>query len=299
MTDGTESDMRYPGPRQLQYDARDALRLLTTRLTLELTECKSHSVLLVTNLEAEECLRATAIYLVSAIAQSIEANLTLRDALFDEEHFQRDLSADVVTVIGEHNSDEHFSTMVRNPWMWEGISHMLIHLSRHVPEFHPSGRVLAKTSVKHDVHDHGLDVISIYKTNALGISAGECKAYFEDPSRAIADASRVLSEVDSNRRDIEIRAAVNQLQSSLTRNSRSQIAGAFWKDERSYLPFVCCDESHARDWNRNRRALQRLAIPVSKKCLIPVALPNARELFDRICNVMRGYAAMEDEVSDV
>lgn len=81
---------------------------------------------------------------------------------------------------------------------------MLIHLSRFDSEFHLSGRVLAKTSIKHDVHDHGLDIIAIYEAGKLGISAGECKAYFDNPSRGITDASNKLGEVNANRRDIEI-----------------------------------------------------------------------------------------------
>ncbi|WP_339910366.1 hypothetical protein [Symmachiella dynata] len=294
MANGNEINSRYSGPRRLHDDAKKALRLLAKHLTLQHSECESHSVLLIENLEGEECLEATAIYLVSAIAQSIETNLTLREALFDEEHFERELSADVVAVVGKDNSDENFGTMVRNPWMWEGISHMLIHLSRDVPGFHPSGFVLAKTSIKYDVHDHGLYMISIYEANPLGISAGECKAYLVAPTRAIVDASRILSELDSNKRDIEIRATVNQLRSSLKRKTQGQLASCFWKDERSYLPFVCCDKAHSPDWNRKRNSLRQLAIPVSRKFLIPVAVPNAREVFDAICNLMRDYAAMEE-----
>jgi len=176
-------------------------------LVREQSECQTHSVLRADNLDEESCLEAAAIYLVSAIAQSIDANLRIREALFDEESLSRDLHADVVAVIGENSADAEFKTMKRDPWMWEGISHMLIHLSREEKEFHPSGAVLAKTSIKYDVNDHGLDVITIYEAGGLGISAGECKAYLADPTRAIVDATHKLSEVDSNKRDNEIRAS--------------------------------------------------------------------------------------------
>ena len=275
-------------------DVGVALSVLANGLRIVHSECATHSVLTVDNLGGNECLQATAVYLVSAIAQSIEANLCLREALFDEEQYERELLADVIAVIGEEDSTADFKTMVRDPWMWEGISHMLIHLSREESGYHPAGEVIAKTSIKYDVHDHGLDVIAIYQAKALGISAGECKAYFANPSRAISDASRVLGEVDSNKRDIEIRATVNQLRSALGQSANEQIAGSFWRDERCYLPFVCCDEQHSRDWNRKRKSLRRLAIPVSRKLLIPVALPNAREAFDEICSVMRAYAVMEE-----
>lgn len=171
---------------------------------------------------------------------------------------------------------------------------MLIHLARFNSDFHPSGRVLVKTSIKYDVHDHGLDVIAIYEANNLGISAGECKAYFEDPSRGITDASNKLSEVDANVRDIEIRSAVSQLRSALDNDAKGKLAGAFWRDERSYIPFVCCDSEHECSWTRNRKSLQRLAIPVSRKILIPLPLPEARQKFDTICDMMRAYVAIKE-----
>jgi hypothetical protein len=170
------------------------------------------------------------------------------------------------------------------------ISHMLIHLSRFDRAFHPVGHVLAKTSIKYDVHDHGLDVIAIYDSGVLGITAGECKAYFDNPNRAILDAANKLREVDSNIRDIEIRSAISQLRSALDDGVKHRIAGSFWRNERSYLPFVCCDEECAHNWNKNKKSLRRLDIPVSHKILIPLSLLEARMKFDRICEIMRIYA---------
>jgi hypothetical protein len=171
---------------------------------------------------------------------------------------------------------------------------MLIHLSRFDPNFHPSGRVLAKTSIKYDIHDHGLDVIAVYEAVGLGISAGECKAYLNDPSRGITDASNKLCEVDTNVRDVEIRSTVSQLRSSLDEDAKEKLAGAFWRDERSYLPFVCCDSEYACDWVRNRRSLQRLAIPASRKFLFPLSLPDVGKKFDAICDMMRAYVAVKE-----
>lgn len=291
-------DARYSGPHELTADVSKALQVLSENLSLENSVCQTHSVLRTENLEENNCVEATAIYLVSAISQSIEANLEIRAALFDEENLTRDLHKDVVTVIGDASIDPYFKTMQRDPWLWEGISHMLIHLSRENKEFHPTGAVLAKTSIKYDVNDHGLDVITIYEASGLGIAAGECKAYLSNPTQAIVDATQKLSEVDSNKRDIEIRAAVNQMRSALNAETQKQLAGSFWKDERTYLPFVCCDEAHALNWNRNRKSLRQLAVPVLRKILIPVVLPNVRTTFDRICDYMRAYATLRT-VNDV
>lgn len=294
MNEEIEISQNYTGPSDLVTDVDIALQALSYCLSIDRDECATHSVIVVDGFDNDEVLEATAVYLVSAISQSIDANLQIREALFEEEMISRELESDVISVIGEHNADDEFKTMIRNPWMWEGISHMLIHLSRFDPDFHPIGQVLAKTSIKYDVHDHGLDVIAIYDSGVLGITAGECKAYFNDPARAILDAANKLREVDANIRDIEIRCAVSQLRSALDDSVKHRIAGSFWRNERSYLPFVCFDEEYDRDWNRNRKSLRRLDIPVSHKILFPLSLSEARRKFDRICDIMRVYTAIED-----
>ena len=273
----------------MTQDAIAAIAILAKRLSIEQSLGQSHSVLLVKGCGEDKSLGATAVYLVAAIAATISANLSIREALFDNIDLDRDLRADIVSVIGDEASNDDFKTTRRDPWMWEAISHMLIHLSRHNDGFHPSGRVLAKTSIKHDINDHGFDLIAIYSAAGLGISVGECKAYLYDPSRAITDASNKLSEIDENKRDIELRAVINQLRGALGDDVQADLAGSFWRNERSYLPFVCCDVNRSTDWLRSRMALRRLDVPVNRKILYPLPLIHARDTFDRICELMRSY----------
>jgi len=282
----------YTGPYDLAVDVIKALQTLSERLSIIREECETHAVILVNGFDDEKVLEATAVYLVSAITQNIDANLQIRKALFDEGDISRDLESDVVSIVGHQDADDDFKIKTRDPWMWEGISHMMIHLSRYNPDFHPIGKVLAKTSIKYDVNDHGLDVIAIYDSGVFGITAGECKAYFDDPKRAILDAANRLREVDANIRDIEIRSATTQLRSALEDDAKSKIAGSFWRKERSYLPFVCCDNKCASDWKRNRRSLRRLDIPVSHKILFPLSLQEARLKFDLICKIMLVYTTI-------
>lgn len=295
----TEIGANYIGPQSLTEDLNSAVGTLSERLSVEHSECKTHSVLQVGDYGDQESLRATAVYLVGAIAQSIEANLRIRSALFDEVDQQRELARDVVSVVGQADADERFKTMKRYPWMWEAISHMLVHLSRHASEFHPTGSVLAKTGIKFDVNDHGLDLLAIYEATELGISAGECKAYLENPSRAITDASNRLNEVDANERDMELRAVVSQLRPALVAAAQERVAGAFWRNERCYLPFVCCDETAAPDWTKKRQVLKRLTVPVSHKVLYQLSLENATGTLDRICGLMREYVDQEEWSTDV
>ena len=270
-------------------DTHAAIAMLTDRLSIEHSVGQSHSVLLVKGCSDDDSLQATAVYLVASIAQTIDANLRIRRALFDNTDLKRDLQADIVSVIGNDDSDDEFKTKKRDPWLWEAISHMLIHLSRLNRAFHPSGHVLAKTGLKYDVNDHGLDLIAIYRASDLGISAGECKAYLHDPSRAITDASNRLSEIDKNKRDIELRAAISQLRGVLEDDAQEDLAGAFWKNERSYLPFICCEGNRSLNWLRDRPVLRRLDVPTNRKILYPIPLVRGRSTFDRICELMRSY----------
>ena len=276
----------------MTQDTNAAIALLAERLCIDQSVGQSHSVLLVHGCDDDESLEATAVYLVAAIAQTVDSILRIRQALFDSTHLNRDLTTDIVSVIGDQNSDDDFKARRRDPWIWEAISHMLIHLSRLNDKFHPSGQVLAKTVLKHNVNDHGLDLIAIYRATDLGISAGECKVYLNDPARAIADASNRLSEIDENKRDVDLRAVVTQLRGLLADDVQASLAGAFWRNERSYLPFICCDDERSLNWVGPRTALQRLDVPVNRKILYPFPLVHARNTFDRICELMRSYVAL-------
>ena len=129
MADKAEISPNYSGPFDIVTDVKTALETLSECLSIEQTECETHSVIVVDGFDDDKVLEATAVYLVSAISQNIEANLHIREALFDEEEISRELESDVISVVGERDVDNEFKRMIRDPWMWEGISHMLIHLS--------------------------------------------------------------------------------------------------------------------------------------------------------------------------
>jgi len=280
----------YQGPACLDADIGIAMDVLDSSLTVTATAHDSHTCLQIEGFGTDATLTATAVYLVGSIAQCIQSNLAIRKALFDDASREADLDADVRNVIGSRSADELFKTTRRDPWIWEGISHLIVHLSRRSNDFHPSGQVLVKTHVKYDVHDHGLDLIALYDAGDLGITAGESKAYLDDPSTAITDAANRLSEVDRSLRDAELRATVNQLRPALTSAQTKKLGGAFWRKERTYYPFVCCDEDAAVDWTKSRKALGRLEIPVAKRMLVPFTVPKARRVFDTISSRMRRYA---------
>jgi hypothetical protein len=286
----TPSSPVYKGPDYLAGDMEIALNVLASSLNVSATECESHTHLEIGGFGLPDTLTATAVYLVGSIAQCIQADLRIRDALFDDATRNVELLSDIEQVVGDDLSEDQFKTMSRDPWIWEAISHLFVHLAQTTTGLHPSGTVLAKTQVKYDVNDHGLDLIAIYDAGELGITAGESKAYLNDPTRAITDAANRLREVDESLRDSDIRATVNQLRPALDAAQSAKLGGAFWRNERTYYPFVCCDEEVAVDWVRNRKVLRDLNIPVSRKMLVPFSIPNARDVFDTLSSVMRAYA---------
>jgi hypothetical protein len=280
----------YAGPANLHDDLVIALRTLAGQLSVTAHTCESHTLLQVEGFGSPSTLQASAVYLVAAIAQCIGADLLIRTALFNEATLARDLTTDVRSVVGRADAEDEFKKMTRDPWIWEGISHLVIHLAVGNSSFHPTGRVLAKTQLKYDVKDHGLDLVAIYERDSLGITAGESKAYLDNPSRAVSDAAKRLREIDESLRDVEMRACVSQLRPSLKDEHQAKLGGAFWREERSYYPFVCCDESSALEWKQPRNSLESLAIAVSRKLLVPFALKQARQAFDEVARLMRGYA---------
>ena len=170
------------------------------------------------------------------------------------------------------------------------------HLSRSNADLHPPGRILATSGIKLDLREHGLDIIAVYLDETIGISTGECKAYLTNPSRAISDAAKQLKQVDTHHRDGEIRVAMNQIFDSLNAEHQAAIGQAFWHDNRSLLPFICCDEAHALDWNKKRRSLGKLDVVVPRKILFPLTLIEARRVFNSISDKIRGYILTNGQV---
>jgi hypothetical protein len=280
----------YYGPNQLAEDVELAMVDLNRLLSVDVTEYSHHTVLLFGGIDTRQPVVAgLAVYLVGAIAGCIRHDMALRSSLFDEETLARDLHLDVVAVVG---ADSEISvrekTYERNPWIWEGISHLLLHLSVKNSDNHPPAPLIAKNSIHLNVKDHGLDIIALYGSNRYGITVGECKAYLERPADAIADAATMLEGVDKEYRDAEIRSMMSQF--SLSSEEEAKLVGAFWHDERAYFPMVCCDQAASVDWDRDRIALTRLSPPPNRKFLVPAAIDSAGSFFDSVSDSMRRYA---------
>lgn len=282
--------MPYIGPVQLHVDLETALADLDANVQVAASQYDGHSVLEFDGLQLPVCITAQAIYLVGVVASSIQFNLRINKALFDEETISEDMSKNVAEVIGESNAVEaEWKRDVRNPWIWECIAHLLLHLSRWNAGRHPPGEIVGMTTPHLNATERGLDFFAIYRSAPFGISVGECKAYLEDPGRAITDAADILAEIDRDERDMQIRQLVTRIRPALPPDVQDQLAGAFWRNERCYFPMVCCDAIHAGNWERSRPKLNRLEPLAHRKIILPHCLNDAEQFFDQLSDEMRNY----------
>ena len=283
--------IRYNGPQSVEQDVKLALETFDQLISFQPTQYLNHNVITVTGVDGSETsIDAIAVYLVGAIAECIDLNLEIRAILFDDHTVLRDIRVDVTSRVGDDNISDHEKRTERNPWIWEGISHLMLHLSRLGNRSHPPGKIVAKTLPNLSVKDHGIDLIALYGTDSLGISACECKAYLERPSEAITDASNFLREIDEKSRDAEIRRAISLFRPALSDSQQRMLYGAFWHNERAYFPMVCCDADADSDWSMSREVINRLKPPPNRKFLIPLSIHSARSFFDAIADSMRKYA---------
>lgn len=285
--------MKYMGPSHLQDDMQIALESLAGQLKVTITHCATHTLYEVDGLnDGQDLINAIAVYLVGAVSSCIGYSMKIRRALFqDADDIARNLSGDVESVIfANNNLTEDERNKERDPWLWEGISHLLFHLAVDDHQRHPPGTVVAKSYIHLKAKDHGLDVVVLYGPTPLGISVGECKAYLQRASDGIDDAALRLAEVDANARDGELRQVVSQMWAELPDEVRQKISDAFWRNERAYFPMVCCDREHSVDWKRKRVNVERLKVPIDRKYLVPAAIPAAKDFFDKVSDAMRAYA---------
>ncbi len=160
-----------------------------------------------------------------------------------------------------------------------------------MPQMHHwPDQLIVKSSLSFNVKEPGTDIVGIYGTNVIGFSAGECKAYLERPSQAITDACKQLGRYDSRTKDKDVRAAISQFRSFLPTDAAQSIARAFWRDERTYFPMICCDNGSAINWDTERQSISQLKRPPNRKFVVPLAIEQAITFFDRLSDAIRSYA---------
>lgn len=182
--------------QSIEHDMELALHHLCGILDVELSNHETHTLLRISGIQqSQECLNCIAIYCVGQILNAVQVNLTIRADLLgtDEKAIDR-IVQDVYSVIGENNEILTNKQKIeeRNPWLFETISHLLVHSSRIRPEFHPVGQLLGLLPVHGKVKEPGLDLVAIYISDDIGLGIGEMKAWENDPSAALKKSFREI-----------------------------------------------------------------------------------------------------------
>jgi len=280
--------------QQLESDLEQCLESLRERLQATLAPVSTHRLLAVAGVDrSPECLRSLAVYCVGQIAKAVQVNLEIKADLLgiNDEDTHAQLIGDVFSVIGENNDalTDVQKRDERDPWLFEALSHLFVHLSTRKGDFFPVGTLIGLTMTHRGVKEPGLDLVAIYASDIVGMSIGESKTREDDPSGGLREAVEKFENVDLGHYDAELRRIVGQMRYAMPTSYQEQITGAFWKDERAYLPFVGYDSSHNPRWTNEREALKSLAVPITHRILVPLPIENFRDFFDSLADEMRAY----------
>ena len=283
--------------QRLETDIEQCLELLGERLQVVSTATGTHQLLTITGVDrSPECLRDLAVYCVGQIAKAVQVNLEIRaDLLGVDDDARVQLIRDVYSVIGESNDDltDTQKEYERDPWLFEALSHLFVHLSTKKEDFFPIGTPIGLTMTHRGVKEQGLDLVAIYASTDVGLSIGESKAWEDDPSGGLRDAvEKKFREVDLGNYDAELRTIVGQMRYAMPAEYQGKITGAFWRNERAYLPFIGYDSKHNPRWTSNREALKTLDIPATHRVLFPLPIEGFRDFFEDLSDAMRAYLAL-------
>ena len=104
-------------------------------------------------------------------------------------------------------------------------------MAKDKPDIHPVGNILTMKPVNISSKDHGLDIAAIYQVNdrSFGLSIIECKAYKNNPNKAISEAVSLFKKVDKGFYATRIRQSIQLMRHSLPAQMQEIISTSLWK----------------------------------------------------------------------
>ncbi len=269
--------------------AQAALRLLGERIVLtEEVRAQSHVVVRADGCDDSAVTAAIGSYLTSALAGVVKADITLANQFLGREIDQASsLRQRVERVAGRDNAvDPHWRDTRRNPWIAEGVGHLLLFMAGTAGTGCVAGQVVALKALHAQASQQGLDLVAIYALeDAPAIAIGECKATHSDPSGQLTDAAGFLGRLEKGERDGDLVADLTMLEPVLTGALRSQMGPMVWERRRTYLPLVVYGV--AFDPHTERQLLQSLTPAREHKRVIVFELPTFYDFLDEIADAMR------------
>lgn len=290
---------------KLEADTEQSLLSLDELVQVTAVTIGTHKLLTIVGFDrSPDCLLCLAVYCVAQIANAVQVNLQIRADLLgiDDQDSCEQLLQDVYSVIGKSNEaktpkQKKWKEDERDPWLFEALSHLCVHLSIRNPDLLPVGTLVALVPMHGKVKKQGLDLVSVYVSPQIGLGIGECKARENNPWVGLQAAADKFQNVDMGNYDPELRTVVGLIRFAVPAEQRNQMTRAFWKEERAYLPIIGYNANHNPQWSSEQDALKELGVPPTHRLLIPLPLQDFRDFFDDLADAMRTYLeSLKEEV---
>ncbi|GAA2418875.1 hypothetical protein GCM10010404_91820 [Nonomuraea africana] len=258
----------------------------------------SHTVVIVSGLDAFEVPVAMGRYLVGTLAGAVGLDARLSEDLLARGVDRREeIRRTVTALIGTDNifiteEQKQVRDTRRNAWIGEGIGHALLSLGARRETSCVDGRICTLSEMHQTVTRQGLDSVGTYVQNdVLGVSIGESKSTESNASANFGEALNLFSEVEEGIHGPDLRARLSAFRYILEPGLKEQVKDSLWSDNASYLPIVVYQDDY--DFTTARPKFQRMKTPRERRRVIVVQLPSFHAFFDAVADAMR---AAVDEV---
>lgn len=256
------------------------------------TAALSHTVVLVSGLDAASVPTALGQYLVGTLAGAVGLDAQLSEDLLARGVNRRDeILRTVTSLIGADNvfttdAAQRFRDTRRNAWIGEGIGHALLVLSARRETSCVDGRVCTLTEMHQTPTRQGLDSVGTYvQGDLLGVAIGESKSTKSNAGASLGEAADLFIAVEKGVHGPDLRAKLTAFRHVLAPNLREQVKDTLWSQNVSYLPIVVHQDKF--DLTKERPKLNQLTTPLERRRVIVVQLPNFHVFFDAVADAMR------------
>ncbi len=252
----------------------------------------SHTVVVVSGLDAAVVTTAFGRYLVGVLAGAVEHDARLSAALLPTGPAGKsDVGAAVKAVVGATNafttqSEIKFRDTARNAWIGEGVAHALLVVRSRVETCCLAGPVQA-ISKPHDLPSMpGLDAVAIYAINGEPfVAIGESKATEAHGLDELRNAAGAFAKVDAAVYGATLRGVLGTLRAVLTPELKEKVTDALWREAACYVPVIV--HGAAFDYLADRDWLASLSPPADRRRVLVIALADFHGFFNAVADAMR------------
>lgn len=243
-------------------------------------------------MEDDGVVQQLGLYLVGAgVLRAVSTDLRITEAFLQLAPDVEDQMRRAITErIGTNNAiTDEFRLTERDPWIAEGVAHLILWLSRRTRALATRGRVQALMTLHVHPKEPGIDLTALFDDElALGVTIGEAKASERHATGQVRDAASFFSGMDNDvLRQVQLRNGVQLLRTSLKPELDALVTPSLWEENRCYLSLVAYDGSSSFSPSRARRSYRALRPGAARVLLVCLSLTNYREFFDRVSDAMR------------